>query len=184
MTNTKTMHEIIALIEAGHTGTAVARLRAMTDTAPQAAAWQWRSRIKGGAWDAWENGRYGQEIPPFLDIEEREITPATPSALSAAVAYERAAEAVRKRGQSEMDVKLLGATTQAFYEAYDIIRALSTEIPATDLLAEAARVLLASGAFEISDCGCMGPQDGEPLCPCGMKSAMAKRLRELAGKGE
>ena len=60
------------------------------------------------------------------------LTPASP--LSAAVAYARAADAVRNRGKSEMDVKFLGATTQAFYEAYEIIRALSAEIPAADLL--------------------------------------------------
>jgi hypothetical protein len=35
------------------------------------AQWQWRSKIKGGAWDAWENGRYGQPVPPFMEIEER-----------------------------------------------------------------------------------------------------------------
>lgn len=35
--------------------------------------WQWRSRIKGGAWDAWENGRYGQQAPPFMDVEERQL---------------------------------------------------------------------------------------------------------------
>ena len=34
MTNTKTLHEIIALIEAGHTGTAVARMREMTEASP------------------------------------------------------------------------------------------------------------------------------------------------------
>lgn len=37
------------------------------------AKYQWRSRIKGGAWDAWENGRFGQEVPPFIEVEERKI---------------------------------------------------------------------------------------------------------------
>jgi hypothetical protein len=32
---------------------------------------RWRSRMKGGAWDAWEQGRYGGEIPPFMDVEEQ-----------------------------------------------------------------------------------------------------------------
>ena len=36
-------------------------------------AWQWRTRIKGGAWDAWENGRFGQPVPPFMDVEERPL---------------------------------------------------------------------------------------------------------------
>ena len=36
-------------------------------------AWQWRSRIKGGAWYAWENGLYGAPIPTFLEIEERPL---------------------------------------------------------------------------------------------------------------
>lgn len=42
-------------------------------------AWQWRSRIKGGAWDAWERGRYNGEVPPFMDVEERPLY-ATPPA--------------------------------------------------------------------------------------------------------
>jgi predicted nuclease with TOPRIM domain len=42
---------------------------------------QWRARVKGGAWDAWENGLYGQEVPPFMEIEERDLYPA--SALTA-----------------------------------------------------------------------------------------------------
>ncbi|MBN9459003.1 MAG: hypothetical protein J0I54_20415 [Bosea sp.] len=40
-------------------------------------AWEWRSRVKGGAWDAWEQGRFGQEIPPFADVQERWTGPAT-----------------------------------------------------------------------------------------------------------
>jgi hypothetical protein len=43
----------------------------------QPAAKQWRARIKGGAWDAWENGRYGQEVPPFMEVEERDLYPAS-----------------------------------------------------------------------------------------------------------
>lgn len=48
------------------------REAALTAAEP-AAVWQWRSRIKGGAWDAWENGRYGQEAPPFMEVQERKI---------------------------------------------------------------------------------------------------------------
>lgn len=48
----------------GSTETSVARAHQRT---------QWRSRIKGGPWDAWENGRYGQEVPPFMDVEERTV---------------------------------------------------------------------------------------------------------------
>lgn len=44
---------------------------APVDALVKAAEWQWRSRIKGGAWDAWENGRYGQPVPPFMEVEER-----------------------------------------------------------------------------------------------------------------
>lgn len=50
--------------------------RAQQPSATEAAcpaAWQWRSRIKGGAWDAWESGRFGGPAPPFMDIEERRI---------------------------------------------------------------------------------------------------------------
>ena len=35
--------------------------------------WQWRSRLKGGAWDAWERGRFNQEVPPFAEVEERAL---------------------------------------------------------------------------------------------------------------
>jgi hypothetical protein len=42
-------------------------------------AHQWRSRIKGGAWDAWENGRYGQTPPPFMEIEERPLYASPPA---------------------------------------------------------------------------------------------------------
>lgn len=42
-------------------------------------AHQWRTRIKGGAWDAWENGKYRQECPPFMEVEERPLF-ATPQA--------------------------------------------------------------------------------------------------------
>lgn len=34
-------------------------------------AWRWRSRMKGGQWDAWEQGRYGAEVPPFMEVEEQ-----------------------------------------------------------------------------------------------------------------
>ncbi|MGQ5356469.1 hypothetical protein ACULML_17640 [Xanthomonas arboricola pv. corylina] len=42
-------------------------------------AWQWRSRIKGGAWDAWENGRYDSEPAPFMDVEHRVRPAAQPA---------------------------------------------------------------------------------------------------------
>lgn len=47
-------------------------------------AWQWRSRIKGGAWDSWENGRgrHGHDIPPFMDVEERPLYAHPPRSLS------------------------------------------------------------------------------------------------------
>lgn len=38
---------------------------------PKPVAWQWRWRMKGGAWDAWERGRFGSDAPPFMDVEER-----------------------------------------------------------------------------------------------------------------
>lgn len=43
-------------------------------------AWQWRSRIKGGAWEAWENGRYKFEPAPFMDVEHRALYAAPPAA--------------------------------------------------------------------------------------------------------
>jgi len=43
-------------------------------------AWQWRSRIKGGAWDAWENGRYDFQPAPFMDVEHRALYAAPPAA--------------------------------------------------------------------------------------------------------
>ena len=45
----------------------------------EATRWQWRSRIKGGEWDAWEQGRFGQEIPPFAEVEERAIYTGSPA---------------------------------------------------------------------------------------------------------
>lgn len=77
----------------------------MTDTSPdllealrsgavcmvpvEATQWQWRIRLRGGAWDAWEQGRFGQEIPPFADVEERAVftvSPASPDHTAAVVA--------------------------------------------------------------------------------------------------
>ena len=46
----------------------------------EATRWQWRSRLKGGAWDAWEEGRFGQEIPPFAEVEERAVFTVSPAA--------------------------------------------------------------------------------------------------------
>jgi hypothetical protein len=43
------------------------------------ADWQWRSRIKGGAWDAWERGRFSQEVPPFMEVQERPLYAAPPA---------------------------------------------------------------------------------------------------------
>lgn len=57
--------------------------RAALATQPAAgapAAWQWRRRIKGGAWDAWENGRYDFEPAPFMDVEHRALYAAPPAA--------------------------------------------------------------------------------------------------------
>ena len=52
------------------------------ETAGEAVAWQWRSRIKGGAWDAWEMGRFRPDYPPpFMEVEERPLyTHPTPAA--------------------------------------------------------------------------------------------------------
>lgn len=47
-------------------------------------AWQWRSRLKGGAWDAWERGRFNQEVPPFAEVEERPLYAHPSEALAAA----------------------------------------------------------------------------------------------------
>jgi hypothetical protein len=70
---------------------------------PEPAAWQWRSRIKGGAWDAWENGRYGQQVPPFMDAEERPLYAHPPrSALVNADVVERLTEALKTAAQ-ELD---------------------------------------------------------------------------------
>jgi hypothetical protein len=55
-------------------------------------AWQWRSRIKGGAWDSWETGRYGQQVPPFMDVQERALYAHPP--LSALVDNSHASEDV------------------------------------------------------------------------------------------
>jgi len=49
-------------------------------TVAEPVAWQWRSRINGGAWDAWENGRYRQQVPPFMEVEERPLYAAPPLA--------------------------------------------------------------------------------------------------------
>lgn len=46
---------------------------------PEPVAWQWRTRIKGGAWDAWENGRYRQQCPPFREVDERALYASPPS---------------------------------------------------------------------------------------------------------
>lgn len=35
--------------------------------------YHWRSRIKGGAWDAWERGRAPKHQAPFMDFEERPL---------------------------------------------------------------------------------------------------------------
>lgn len=52
---------------------------ALAELPGEPVAWQWRSRIKGGAWDAWESGRYGQEIPPFMEVEEGPLYAAPPA---------------------------------------------------------------------------------------------------------
>ena len=45
---------------------------------PEPVAWQWRTRIKGGFWDAWESGKFGQECPPFMEYEERALFTSPP----------------------------------------------------------------------------------------------------------
>lgn len=45
----------------------------------EATQWQWRSRLKGSAWDAWEQGRFGQEIPPFAEVEKRAVFTVSPA---------------------------------------------------------------------------------------------------------
>ena len=60
--------------------TRVGLLAALSEAEQQpVAAWQWRSRIKGGEWDAWERGRYNQEVPPFMEVEERPLYAHPPS---------------------------------------------------------------------------------------------------------
>ncbi len=54
--------------------------------------WRWRSRVKGGAWDAWEQGRYGGEVPPFMEVEEQyALLPASGAVESGGVEVEREA---------------------------------------------------------------------------------------------
>lgn len=55
-------------------------------------AWRWRSRIKGGGWDAWENGRYAQNAPLGMEVEEQALyagIPFTPESSSATPDDER-----------------------------------------------------------------------------------------------
>lgn len=58
-------------------------------------AWQWRSRIKGGAWDARENGRYDFEPAPFMDVEHRGLYAAPPAAAHGDEAVRKDAERYR-----------------------------------------------------------------------------------------
>jgi hypothetical protein len=39
--------------------------------------------------------------------------------------------------------------------------------------------ILALGYYP-SACGCMGPQRGEPLCPCGMRAALVQQKVNVA----
>jgi hypothetical protein len=48
-------------------------------TSAKPVMWEWRSRFKGGTWDAWESGRYGGEAPPGMEVEERTIPAPTTS---------------------------------------------------------------------------------------------------------
>ena len=68
----------------------------MTD-APER-IWKWRSRIKGGAWDAWENGRFGGPPPPFADVEEVPYILATPGALAASPEVQALIKEAQARG--------------------------------------------------------------------------------------
>jgi hypothetical protein len=45
-----------------------------------------------------------------------------------------------------------------------------------ELKNEVIKAYLAKPDYGISACGCMGPQDGEPLCPCAMRSVVAKYM--------
>jgi hypothetical protein len=57
-------------------------------------AWQWRSRIKGGAWDAWENGRNDSEPAPFMDVENRALYTAPPAQAADLCGYDFTAEEI------------------------------------------------------------------------------------------
>ena len=57
------------------------------------------------------------------------------STIGAKLMQERAADAIRKRGQGEIEVALIGPTTRAFYEAHEIILALPAPTEAEVLAA-------------------------------------------------
>lgn len=72
-----------------------AALAARQPVGAEPVAWQWRSRVKGGAWDAWENGRYGSEPAPFMEVEHRVVCTAPPAAAAVLVDLLRDAERFR-----------------------------------------------------------------------------------------
>lgn len=106
----------------------------MSDVKTEAApiAWQWRSRLKGGAWDAWERGRYNAEVPPFAEVEERALYAHPPAAQSEiATLRDRVAELteaahaiawLRERAENASYV----STVRDIDEAFAAIRARST----------------------------------------------------------
>ncbi|CAD7379503.1 hypothetical protein X12_001576 [Xanthomonas arboricola] len=61
------------------TDAVMAALAARQPVGVEPVAWQWRSRVKGGAWDAWENGRYGSEPAPFMEVQHRALYTAPPA---------------------------------------------------------------------------------------------------------
>ncbi|HJE71442.1 hypothetical protein [Pseudomonas oryzihabitans] len=106
--------------------------RAALATQPAAGepvAWQWRSRIKGGAWDAWENGRYDFEPAPFMDVEHRGLYAAPPAAAHGDEAVRKdATESAIQRACNElpegwsMQIELeRGAGDVTLFNAWDIV---------------------------------------------------------------
>lgn len=75
------------------------------------------------------------------------------STIGAKLMQERAADAIRKRGQGEIEVALIGPTTRAFYEAYEIILALP--VPTEAELLAAAMELPQIKALRDALAGCL-----------------------------
>ncbi|MEA9605756.1 hypothetical protein QY702_04640 [Xanthomonas campestris pv. plantaginis] len=82
-------------------------------------AWQWRSRVKGGAWDAWENGRYGSELAPFMEVEHRALYAAPPA--PAAVPVDDKRKDLIYRLYMARDMQRAGGWSYLFAEAADAL---------------------------------------------------------------